>query len=376
MRDADTERTDVEREAPRQSLGDMLRGARAAQELSLEEVAAELRMEEGMLRALEEHRFEALGAPVFAKGYLKQYAQRLGLSTDDVLAEYYRIAEPRDVRIEPSRVIKLRDERQITIWIVAVLLLAVLSGLLYLWWAGQPVVTTSVDLRGTAGEVGSRPQSSARDADGASAPAGATVRSGGARNASTEPPVPDVRSGEPAAQAVGRRESAAAPGDEPASAVPLSAARDQAAPRDQAAVPSREPSAVPRMAGSSAAQTLQPERPAVTQTRTAAPGSPEAETSSAERTGAAASAATDGPTLRVVLEFREDSWVEATDAEGRRLFYGLGRAGGRANVIGVPPIDVLLGNADGVELEVGGEPYAVPRTGRQGNVARFTLSSD
>ena len=33
----------------------------------------------------------------------------------------------------------------------------------------------------------------------------------------------------------------------------------------------------------------------------------------------------------------------------------------------------MLGNADSVRLTVDGEPYTIPRRGRQGNLARFSV---
>ena len=117
----------------------MLEAARTARGLSLEEVAAELRMEPGRLRALEECRFDELGPPVYAKGYLKQYGHRLGLNYDDLLAEYYRLVEPQDVTVAPLRTIKLRDERQITVWIVALLTIALVGVFLMVWWLDEPV---------------------------------------------------------------------------------------------------------------------------------------------------------------------------------------------------------------------------------------------
>ena len=38
-------------------------------------------------RALERNEFDVLGAPVFAKGYLRKYAQLVHVNSDDVLAE-------------------------------------------------------------------------------------------------------------------------------------------------------------------------------------------------------------------------------------------------------------------------------------------------
>ena len=80
-----------------------------------------------------------------------------------------------------------------------------------------------------------------------------------------------------------------------------------------------------------------------------------------------------GPTLTIEFSFLEDCWLEATDARGARLFYGLGEAGARRRVSGEPPIDVFLGNANGVAVTVDGEPYVVPMRNRQGNLARFVV---
>lgn len=121
-----------------ENLGARLRSAREAKKLSLDAVAADLRIEPANLLALEECRFEALGAPVFAKGYLKQYGARLGLDVAELVADYNRAQGDKRFDIAPSRTIRLRDERQITIWIIAGLALIVLAALLALWWLKRP----------------------------------------------------------------------------------------------------------------------------------------------------------------------------------------------------------------------------------------------
>jgi len=74
-------------------LGERLRSARKAHALTLQQAAFTLRLEESVLRALEDERFEVLGAAVFVRGHLKAYAKLLGLSEDVVLAAY-RNADP------------------------------------------------------------------------------------------------------------------------------------------------------------------------------------------------------------------------------------------------------------------------------------------
>lgn len=74
-------------------LGARLRSARKARALGLEQAARALRLEVPILQALEEERFDRLGAPVFIRGHLKAYARLLGLSEASVL-EAYRAADP------------------------------------------------------------------------------------------------------------------------------------------------------------------------------------------------------------------------------------------------------------------------------------------
>ncbi len=79
----------------------------------------------------------------------------------------------------------------------------------------------------------------------------------------------------------------------------------------------------------------------------------------------------DGLTLR----FSNDSWVEVTGKDGKRLEHNLLRAGEIRRFARDAVGNVLLGNASGVEVLLDGErvnlePY------RRANVARFEVSSD
>ena len=74
-------------------LGERLRSTRKARALTLEQAAFSIRLEASVLRALEDERYEELGAAVFVRGHLKAYAKLLGLSEESVLAAY-RAADP------------------------------------------------------------------------------------------------------------------------------------------------------------------------------------------------------------------------------------------------------------------------------------------
>lgn len=89
------------------SLGARLRSARKARALTIEQVGERLHLEESMLRAIEDDRYEALGAPVFVRGYLKAYAGLLGLPEQSVL-DAYRQADPAST--EPPQLVREREE--------------------------------------------------------------------------------------------------------------------------------------------------------------------------------------------------------------------------------------------------------------------------
>ena len=71
--------------------GERLAEARRLKQISLPDIARQLHLDEPRVQALEENRFDALGAPVFAKGYLRKYADLVGVPVDDVMADYYTI---------------------------------------------------------------------------------------------------------------------------------------------------------------------------------------------------------------------------------------------------------------------------------------------
>ncbi len=70
------------------SVGERLRAARDRQGLTLQKISEDLHLDVPVLEAMEENRFRALGAPVYARGHLRKYAGLLGLDVSGVLADY------------------------------------------------------------------------------------------------------------------------------------------------------------------------------------------------------------------------------------------------------------------------------------------------
>ena len=77
--------------------------------------------------------------------------------------------------------------------------------------------------------------------------------------------------------------------------------------------------------------------------------------------------------IRLTLTFSGDCWTEISDANGRRLFFGMGRNGRTVDLTGPAPFRVLVGNADSVELQLNGNPYSIPASSRSNRTARLTI---
>ena len=70
------------------SFGSWLRRQREMREIHLHEIAERTKISLRYLQAMEQDRFELLPAPVFARGFLREYAKYVGLSPDEVVNFY------------------------------------------------------------------------------------------------------------------------------------------------------------------------------------------------------------------------------------------------------------------------------------------------
>lgn len=76
---------------------------------------------------------------------------------------------------------------------------------------------------------------------------------------------------------------------------------------------------------------------------------------------------------RLALSFSAASWVDVSDAGGRRLLQGLIDAGTARTLSGASPLRVILGNAKGVALQVNGRPVALAGLVRRDGSARLLI---
>jgi cytoskeleton protein RodZ len=79
------------------------------------------------------------------------------------------------------------------------------------------------------------------------------------------------------------------------------------------------------------------------------------------------------PPVRLGLKFSQDSWAEIYDADGSTLLHELAPAGSEQRLAGRAPLRILLGNPEGVALELDGRPVALDASADPGSARRFSL---
>ncbi len=90
------------------SFGEWLRRQREMREISLRDIADRTKISRRYLEAMEADRFDLLPAPLFAKGFLREYARYVGLSPDDVVNHYLSVYHPEQLATDPKEDTRVR----------------------------------------------------------------------------------------------------------------------------------------------------------------------------------------------------------------------------------------------------------------------------
>lgn len=112
--------------------GERLAEARRELQIPLIDIAKELHLDEYKVRALESNDFDVIGAPVFAKGHLRKYAQLVKVAEADVMADYYRLN--RSATAPPVVASRAKARRVISPgpWLAAIVVIA--AAATAYWW--------------------------------------------------------------------------------------------------------------------------------------------------------------------------------------------------------------------------------------------------
>ena len=123
------------------SLGEFLRAERQARGISLEQISADTRISMDMLRAIEHGNVEQLPAPVLIKGFLKAYAEKIGLNPEEVIVEYQNLLEEAGDHQEGIEKFhqRLQPQSSNKKLLVLVIALTLITGLIFFWYRPSSV---------------------------------------------------------------------------------------------------------------------------------------------------------------------------------------------------------------------------------------------
>jgi len=116
------------------SPGLLLRGAREARGLSIEEVADRLRLNVALVLAMEEDRLGLLGAPVFARGHLRNYAALVGASERAVMDAFEAGEVPEPTFLPALDRTPVARPRSRGAWVAGAVVLAAAAAAAIAWW--------------------------------------------------------------------------------------------------------------------------------------------------------------------------------------------------------------------------------------------------
>ena len=97
------------------SFGEKLRVLRESHEIALDEIAESTKISKRYLQALERNEFEELPGGVFAKGYIRTYAEYLGVNPEPLLEAYVSELQSRGEG-DPAEAEKAAADKQQDIW--------------------------------------------------------------------------------------------------------------------------------------------------------------------------------------------------------------------------------------------------------------------
>ncbi|MDR2016932.1 MAG: DUF4115 domain-containing protein [Burkholderiales bacterium] len=291
------------------SAGAMLKAAREAAGLSIDEVSHSLKLVPRQIQALEQQIFTALPARAFVRGFVRNYARLLNIDADAVLAALPPEG-PQTISLAassvktPTRVMPVLHpygektvQPQTWKWLLAIVVLAIIATVFFFWsqimalFPKHDAVKTTHDTVAPIAVGETKPSPIQQDGE----------------NIHTVTPI----------------------------ITPLS---------ETTADPSQNVSTLASV-----------------------------ETSTRSTTESAVVAARNNEEAELVLRFSGDSWAEVRDKHGRTIYYELAKKGSEKTLLGAPPFSLVLGNSDAVTVTLRGEKIDLNDQNKQQGVSRLTL---
>ncbi|MBK19231.1 MAG: hypothetical protein CMM52_10405 [Rhodospirillaceae bacterium] len=325
--------------------GAALRDIRQAHNRELADVAESLRIRQVYLKAIEEGRFDDLPGPTYATGFVRAYADYLGLELDEVMRRYRSATgdiQTQAPLVPPSPVSEARLPTGFILLVAAVLAAGAYGGWYYLTLHGQsPTEVVSALPKRISDAVGLSSRADDKTSENVSrTPQAPTPEEKPVTTASSEP----VRSGSDTGSVIAtavETKPAVEPAPEPkpvdtdstTASAELKKLEETATPVN----PRQEPQNSPvEQSTQVAAEITTPANPA----------------SNPEAVQVAAMPVNEAAKSRIVLRANVTSWVELREADGKRLISKLLRTGETYEVPGRSGIKFTTGNAGGIDILV------------------------
>ncbi len=381
---------------PRETVADLVRHAREDFGQDIRGVADVLRIRPAYLEAIETGDFDSLPGTTYAVGFLRTYAEYLGLDAEDMVERFKaetQAAARRSELIFPEPVAEGRIPGGAIILVSMALLAVAYGGWFYLSQQGRTVAdlipawpTDTQTAESGEGQAAAEPVSEA-PTETASKPAKDpnTEEASIVTTASAQASTAEVASPAPAVSA-----PEAAPPSQPSVTPEPAQAPAQDEPVQAAVAPEPEPVSIPETAAvptatiTRAGRAVIPGQPVVesqepapeattlaslvdqTVVIPAPPSTPETVVIPDDRSPRAYGGSNDNS--RIVIRAVQDSWVQVRDSQEAILLTRVLRAGDSYRVPDVTGLTLLTGNAGGIELEVDG--IRLPPAGPPGSVRR------
>uniref|UniRef100_UPI0035C76A5E cytoskeleton protein RodZ n=2 Tax=Gammaproteobacteria TaxID=1236 RepID=UPI0035C76A5E len=307
--------------------GERLRQAREQLGLSQQAVAERLCLKMSTVRDIEEDNLSADLASTFVRGYIRSYAKLVRLPEDELLPMLAKQAPLKVAKVAPMQSFSLGKRRKKRDgWLMSFtwLIVFVVVGLTGAWWwqnhkAQQEEIVTMAD------------QSSAQlsqNNEGQSVPLTDS-------NADNSAPLADNGS----------------------------------TPVDTGVAPQQ--SQTPAVSGSATAQqpaVVSPSQTTLPETMPAAPTAP------LPTADAGVTAPAVDPNA-LVMEFSADCWLQVSDANGKTLYSGSQKSGGKLSLAGTAPYKLTIGAPAAVQIQYQGKPVDLSRFVKSNRVARLTVAA-
>ncbi len=355
-------------EEVRDGIAQLLKQTRERYGQSLRDVSANLRIRMAYLQAIEGGRFRELPGPTYAVGFVRSYAEYLGLDAAEIVRRFKGEVEGLDNKTHLAFPEPVPEGKVPGGAIIIVSLLVLVVG--YGGWyaitsrdAGNTLIPRLSE--GLKSLVGNE-DSALEQVPAPSTPASPTA-------ATPEPPIsatPVAEAGsEPVAEPQGATGSLVSPAGTAELPTPAAEAEEPEAAatgagEQEVAVGSTEEDEGAAPAAGEDAPLPEAGLPAAP----AIPVAPRAEATAALQPSEAGAAPPSAGEGQVVLHARLASWVQVTDASGQPIVTRTLLAGESLDVPFQPGLTLFTGNAGGLEILVDGQP--LPALGPVGAVRR------